>query len=92
MTSQEALPPPVSPGWICGHCGADNLHTTGQLTCRVCRYGKGRDSLPMRPKPAPQVVAECWTCDADKTLFHGLTAQQADRCRSLGHDVREVKP
>lgn len=66
--------PEVSPGWVCRHCGADNLHSTGRLTCRVCRYGKGRDPLPMQPTPPP---APSWRSAGRVTI----PAIRRDRCR-----------
>jgi hypothetical protein len=46
-----------------------------------------------RPKPAPQVIAECcecWTCGQENGRGCTLSIFEGNRHRGMGHDVREV--
>lgn len=66
------------------------LFGTSVKGCPRCLWVQQELSRRAEPRK-PETVAECWTCDQDKPLYHAITQTQADACRKAGHDVREIE-
>ena len=88
------------------HCGCGRRMSKHAIRCGTCIKESIAKShaetaaivAPVARHDEPRIVAECWTCKPDRIFLLGsadyqqarMRADEADKHRAAGHDVRPV--